>query len=743
MIKPFLLGIAALFSLPAVAQTAHTAAELRAMAQEQNGSVISIHDPSVVYRGGQYYVWGSHLGVAKSTDLIQWTGLNADASTFRRLANPGDAEGTNCTFADAFNHQQVVRTVNCDGAEADLTLVDAENFCNWYATDKENHINGNMWAPDIIYNEQMKKWCMYLSLNGDHWASVIILLTSNTATGPFTYQGPVVMSGFNGDAAAPSYQLTDLELACGNLTSLPARYKQQGKWGSYWPNCIDPCVFYDEEGQLWMAYGSWSGGIWLLRLNNATGLRDYTYHPASNYATAGASVTADPYFGTRIAGGHYVSGEGSYIQHIGDYYYLFMSYGGYAPDGGYDMRIFRSTQPEGPYTDASGNTATYTEYQLNYGPNANTNRGMHLMGAYNQWGGVQNVGECAQGHNSACTDDKGRSFVVYHTKFNDGSVGHQVRVHQLFVNEKGWLVAAPFCYRGETEQTFTADEVVGDYHMLLHPYKLDHSNYQEQTEQTISLTADGTVKGAYTGTWQLNGDKLTIKLGATMYYGVVCPQHINGATTQNYKTTELAAVAFTAMAQNGVPVWGYKLEPASAVAWNYTQHAVPVKNAQVVNSNISLMYATTDNTTLTWTSSEPDVISSTGRFAPAQDIVPVTLTARLECADHYWEEAFNVKAQKETFPSGDWLTGLVGYFTFDESPVLNQYKPATETDYAKMTIGRLGSGVKPELTSDWEHDYLHTYFGVQGNNSYARVANPLYGRTDVEGFSVSAWLRRN
>lgn len=54
---------------------------------------------------------------------------------------------------------------------------------------------------------------------------------------------------------------------------------------------------------------------------------------------AAANCTSDPYFGKKIAGGHYVSGEASYIEKIGKYWFLFMSYGGFAPDGGYQMRI--------------------------------------------------------------------------------------------------------------------------------------------------------------------------------------------------------------------------------------------------------------------------------------------------------------------------------------------------------------------------------------------------------------------
>lgn len=743
------VAVALISSMAVQAQTALTPSDMKSMTTTENGSWVSIHDPSVVYRNGQYYIWGSHLGVASSRDLVTFTGLSAGNQTF---AKPN---GTRCGFATAFNEQAVKQVKNYQGQQVDFPQVDAEAWCSWYAENKETWVNGDMWAPDIVWNETMQKWCMYLSLNGDNWASVVILLTAPSATGPFTYQGPVVMGGFTGGShndrtdkaiAAPSYKNTDMEVALGSLSSLPARYNQQGRWGTYWPNCIDPCAFFDEEGELWLAYGSWSGGIFMLKLDKETGLRDYTYTYTSDFDTKGANFTSDPYFGKRIAGGYYVSGEGPYIQHIGHYYYLFMSYGGFAPDGGYEMRIFRSEKPDGPYVDATGTAATYTGYQLNFGPNAATNRGMKLLGAYNGWG-LQNVGECAQGHNSACQDAQGRSFVVYHTKFNDGTAGHQVRTHQLFLNEKDWLVAAPFCYRGETLtdadiaslSLYTADEIAGTYYFMLHPYKLNHNAYEEVTPTELTLTAEGRVTGAYSGTWSVKAGTsyLTLKLGTTTYYGVFLPQHVNGSTTANYKTSGMEAVAFTAVASSGVPVWGYKLAPQYAVATNFVNHPVPVKEGGTYSTNLELMYTPTDNAILRWTSSAPDVIDETGKYSPRETVTPVVLTARLECGNYYWEQAYNVKAQKEVIPAGDYLSALVAYYDFNASPCINAYN-TTEKTYFGTT------GTKPVLTTDYSRfgSVVHQSVGDKGKNSQTRMPNPLLNRTELNGFSVSLWIKR-
>ncbi len=39
-----------------------------------------------------------------------------------------------------------------------------------------------------------------------------------------------------------------------------------------------------------------------------------------------------------------------------DYYYLFVSFGGLDANGGYSIRVARSSNPEGPYFDALGNS---------------------------------------------------------------------------------------------------------------------------------------------------------------------------------------------------------------------------------------------------------------------------------------------------------------------------------------------------------------------------------------------------
>lgn len=607
--------------------------DISKMVATKNYSWVSVHDPSVVYNDAddKFYIVGSHRGLAQTSDLVNFTGIN-NTNIYNKSYE--------YAFKSCPSHKVMVKR-GTSTVEETLPSFDAGAFCATYAKDTEaKWIEGDQWAPDIVYNPNMEKWCMYLSLNGDNWASVVVLLTADSPTGPFTYQAPIVFGGFNGQTysgKSVSYKNTDLEIVLGNQASLPSRYNTN-QWGSYWPNCIDPCSFFDDNGELWLAYGSWSGGIFMLKLDKNTGLRDYTTtYPLTK---SGNIYTSDPYFGKLVAGGAYVSGEGPYIQKIGDYYYLFMSYGFYSPDGGYEMRNFRSKNPDGPFVDGTGNAATYTSYQMNYGPKAVTNKGMKLMGAMNGWGNMT-VGECAQGHNSAIVDKDGDAFVVYHTKFNDGTVGHQVRVRQLFVNEKGWLVASPFRYTGkqtrqkdiEEKRLFSANEVAGTYKLLLHPYRMDYENMQESTPVTVTLSEDGKISGDKTGTWRFSQDNksyITMVINGAVYYGVAITQNVDGQA-------DMPALCLSAVSNYGVPAWLYKLQPNAAVAAGYTEIKNYFRNTSTITENLPqpLNTTTTYDTKSSETKETDDAVSENGVFTPTTDGHKLIINVKISADGYY------------------------------------------------------------------------------------------------------------
>ena len=702
---------------------------------------VSCHDPSVVYepQSGRYYIFGSHLAQAYTADLQNWTAFRAP---WGAVQADGTVKTQGVTNAEAFALNQV-KTVTIGGSEVDFGPFDASAWGAAYGGDYS--IDGNLWAPDVIYNPKMKKWCMYMSVNGPHYNSVIVLLTADRIDGTYVYQGPVVFGGFCSAAdSRVSWKKTDLELVIGAKATLPARYNQgTGGWANYWTNVIDPCVFYDDGGQLWMTYGSWFGGIWMLRLNGDTGLRDYDTAYPSDYAAKGRSLTSDPYFGKKIAGGYGVSGEASYVEKIGKYYYLFMSYGGLEAKGGYQMRVFRSEKPDGPYRDGLNRTATYTSWVSNYGVNPDT-RGEKIMGPYDKWG-LMTTGELAQGHNSIIAAPDGRNYLVYHTRFNNGTEGHLVRVHQVFVNEDGWLCAAPFEYNGEqttdaaiaARASFGNGDIAGDYDLLVHKYSIDHANLEVVTPVRVTLTADGKVTGDRTGTWATTPgtDYLTVTLGSTVYKGVVLDEQMDGKS--------LRAVSFTCCAKTGVNIWGYKLRPDYALAMQLNGQTVPVRDNAYVGQNIDLMGMDLGigGVSLEWTSSRPDIISNTGRYNPAglAENVAVELTARLTAGDWFWTDTYRVTAEKETMPAADWTSGMRCLYTFDDDRLANAVNPAETAELKKNGASSLPTFGTDNLRMG---RVVSTSFGANGSESYVAMPNPLRGATLSEGATLSFWTRR-
>lgn len=467
---------------------------------------ITCHDPSIFKDfDGTYYIIGSFLTGGSTENLYDWVSLDARIQ-----------EGVSQEVRDA------VRAWNDDDSAG-----------SW---------NDYLWAPDIIYNTAMEKYCVYLSANGDNWKSNIVLLTADEVTGPYDYAGTIVYGGFNqedfGETDAPDVLGTE---------EIPERYVVNGvdnkKWGDMWPNCIDPCVFYDDEGNLWMTYGSWSGGIFMLELDEETGLRDYTV----SYDT---DIHSDAYFGKKIAGGAYVSGEASYVEKIGDYYYLFISYGNLEAAGGYNVRVFRSERPDGDYVDALGNSPLFDRYVFNY----NMSVGVRLMGGY-KWRNFNN-GQVAQGHNSAFVDDDGRAYMVYHTRTTNGTEGHYVAVHQLFVNKEGWLVAAPYQTTGEALKSggYTVSQVAGEYEVILHELEIDYKALETKKPGVITLGEDGKITGDYTGSWSLEPGTsyITLTLDGVSYSGVTLEMLV--------ENTRFETMVFTALGDtNQVTLWGSRV----------------------------------------------------------------------------------------------------------------------------------------------------------------------------------------
>ena len=191
---------------------------------------VSVHDPSIVVDNSgskkTYYVFGSHLGVASSTNLKSWTS-KYNTGKCSGMFGTMDANGKVTPLSSYTNAYRKSMTTSVRAlADGDTVMVAFGPFDNSaWNTSSGVDVGGNQWAPDVIWNPYMKKWCLYMSLNGNDWRSVIVLLTADAITGPYVCQGPVTFSGFQWTSIPEaSYKLTDLEMVIGTQKSLPSRY---------------------------------------------------------------------------------------------------------------------------------------------------------------------------------------------------------------------------------------------------------------------------------------------------------------------------------------------------------------------------------------------------------------------------------------------------------------------------------------------------------------------------------------
>jgi arabinan endo-1,5-alpha-L-arabinosidase len=157
--------------------------------------------------------------------------------------------------------------------------------------------SGNFWAPEIIYMND--KWYLYYSCStfGSQQSAIGVVTSSSIADPDWQDQGMVVYSDNTWDV-----------------------------------NAIDPDIFRDNEGKVWLIYGSWWAGIVMTEIDSLTGKPidpNDLHHIANNGCEAG----------------HMESHDG--------YYYLFFNRGTCCSgiNSTYYILVGRSTSPTGPFYD--------------------------------------------------------------------------------------------------------------------------------------------------------------------------------------------------------------------------------------------------------------------------------------------------------------------------------------------------------------------------------------------------------
>src|ERR1019366_8957199 len=166
--------------------------------------------------------------------------------------------------------------------------------------------DGRFWAPDVI--QLNGNFLLYYAVSA--WGkqtSAIGLATNPTL-----------------ESTATNYHWTD----CGPVI-------QSTNGGAF--NTSDPSVMLDEDGKLWLAFGSYWKGIYLVELDSKTGLR--------------ADTNSVP---IRLAWNESI--EAACLTRHENFYYLFVNWGQCCrgTNSTYEVHVGRAQKVTGPYLDREG-----------------------------------------------------------------------------------------------------------------------------------------------------------------------------------------------------------------------------------------------------------------------------------------------------------------------------------------------------------------------------------------------------
>ena len=513
----------------------------------QDGRLLGgTHDPSLieVEEDGKpaYYIfstgWGLGNEIRKSYDLIRWEYLGK-------------------------------------ATKAETSIPEIEK---WLESENDGtHIS--WWAPDIVENPEGGYWLYtcavsagrteaegYREIDGTLYSKACIVLFSSKTLEPgsFRYKGVLMQS------------------------CIP-----KGALGAIDVNSIDPQIIYDTNGKMYMAYGSFGTGNWMLELNPKTGLRKdglYKNGKFLDWQTVranrdeavelyssfkdGEDVETD-YYGKMISQANMeapviarhdnvtVSDENGTVTAEGKtFYYSMHSYNGL--DIAYQMWGGRSESVWGRYTSVNGASV----YNNNRGNASNT--GNKYMGSFTWTTKASNVFEpniVLPGHNDLFTTKDGVNVAAYITRtasYNTDGRVFMSQIHQYYLNSFGDICINPNRYGGEISRTVTADDLFaytdGGRFQMVALENGDHAENNATASVDVTLTRNGTdsngnVKYGDTviGTWQMYGKgyiKFTFNeartaiqslanAGETVYYGVVRPSWLNDQNKSGFTITTL------------------------------------------------------------------------------------------------------------------------------------------------------------------------------------------------------------
>ena len=373
--------------------------------------------------------------------------------------------------------------------------------------------NDTLWAPDIIRGADGKYWlygCYSAEFGKNH--SGIFLAKSERVDGEYTLVSPLVTTG--------------------------------GRWGET-PNAIDAQIFYDGH-KMYMTYGSFFGGIRVLELDPATGLRKDGFTFSRHRA---GKISDEEYYGKVLISSDDQEGSVVAVKEVpvfsGDVFReeielqrvrLFsLVTSADSLFTRYNMRLFTSKKADGEYMRAP------------YGA-----RGVKLSSSFSWKRNAEDAAVgydfFAPGHCDLFETQDGRDLIVYHDRTPSGGRFHYLFLSLYAYNVRGEIVMSPNRYAGERLRPIGFGELAGQ--------KFDYIALGEENDKTVyakqglefqkngSLAIGGRVRGE----WKLYGDYfVSFTLDGEVYHGAAMPAWI--------ERDRSVGITVSARGENGLPIF--------------------------------------------------------------------------------------------------------------------------------------------------------------------------------------------
>ncbi|MDE6421730.1 MAG: glycoside hydrolase family 43 protein [Lachnospiraceae bacterium] len=487
----------------------------------------NVHDPALteaVIDGVRYYYmvqtgWAGGNIIRRSTDLIHWEYLGKTTPAAEKMAEYGWSEVDNWMLAGSAD-------------------------CQYWAADLVPASYGGYWLYTCLVNSGYDE--------AKHDRVCIVLAWSPTLEArSFQYVGCILQS------------ISD--------------YAQDALY--YNVVALDPQVAYDAAGNMYLTFGSFGAGTYMIELDSETGLRkdgqtewldEDTINTYMEEARAAAIGETHPYYGTHMT----YCAEGSVITHqydvplvsedgeiteiYDDYYYLmtclgvlsrnyvlftaksdtidaFSNLSGDPMASGWigkelvtglfpPLSGYRSDLDRESYITTADRIEGSTEYiAMSSFQWADYDFDIHAPGhgdLYTTSDGVNiamlMVRTLALQSDKTAECDNGYPLAASSTKFF-------MQAHQYYLNSVGDIVINANRYAGEPDRPISKEEFLSFANDNQFQLVLAGDPYVTTAAVYVTLGEDGSVTGDATGSWSMYGDRY-IRLdidGYDTYYGVV------------------------------------------------------------------------------------------------------------------------------------------------------------------------------------------------------------------------------